>query len=141
MNKYQGFNVLADRIPTEDAITEVANMLNNSGKNRSQRRRLERSLRQIDRITTHAQERLDKSAYEEYERRVDQNFIHFFAILGLTFLEDYNWKEDDTHGQIVSLFKRVDAKIRKYAELGYDTDGLVELLEEKTGIELVPNEH
>ena len=126
---------------SDDAITKVANMINTSGKNRSQRRRLERSLGKVENILAHAQKHVDDSAYEEYQKAVDKNYMHFFACLGLTMMEDYNWKEDETHGQLVSLFKRLDKKIRKYADLGYDTDGLVKLLDEKTGIQLVPDDH
>lgn len=138
--EYKSLNVLADKKPefimTDDAVSQVADMINSSNKNRNQRRRLERTLRKIDNITSHAQDHLDKSAYKEYEKRVDKNFLHFFAILGLCMMEDYNWKEDETHGQIVSLFKRMEKKINKYADMGYSTEDLIKLLDEKTGIEL-----
>ena len=128
---------------SDDCIKGVANMINASGQNRSQRRRLEKSLGRVENIMEHTQKHLDRSAYAEYQKAVDKNFIHFFAILGLTMIEDYNWREspDNDHGQITSLFQRVDKKIKKYSEMGYTTEDLVKLLDEQTGIVLVADKH
>lgn len=145
MGKYQSLNVLNLKIKndymTDDCIQNVANMINASGQNRSQRRRLEKTLGKVETIMEHTQKHVDTSAYKEYQKAVDQNFLHFFAILGLTMIEDYFWKEteDNEHGQITSLFQRLDKKIKKYAELGYSTEDLIKLLDEKTGILLVPD--
>ena len=147
MGKYQSLNILNIKnrkdYMSDDCIQDVANMINASGQNRSQRRRLEKTLGKVETIMEHTQSRVDRSAYSEYQRAVDQNFLHFFAILGLTMLEDYRWEEteDNDHGQITSLFQRVDKKIKKYAEMGYTTEELVGLLDEKTGILLVPDSH
>lgn len=126
---------------SEDSITQVANMINAKGGNRNQRRRLERRLTKVENITYYAQKRLDKSAYAEYQRRVEQNYVHFFACLGLCMIEDYHWNEkaENDHGQISSLFERVNKTIVKYADEGLETKDLIELLEQKTGIELVPD--
>lgn len=132
-------NVLNPKfVNTDDAISEVAAMINNSGQNRSQRRRLERALRKTNNIYSHAQEKLDRSAFREYERVAEKDMVHFFAILGIVFVDDYKWKEDDTHNQIESLFRRMSSKIEYFANQGMTTDDIVKLLEDKTGIVLVP---
>ena len=132
-------NVLNPKfVNTDDAISEVAAMINNSGKNRNQRRRLERALRKTENIVTHAQNRLDQSAFREYEKIAEKDMVHFFAILGIVFVDDYKWKEDDTHNQIESLFRRMSSKIDYFANHGMTTDDIVKLLEDKTGIVLVP---
>ena len=132
-------NVLNPKfVNTDDAISEVAAMINNSGKNRNQRRRLERALRKTENIVTHAQNRLDQSAFREYEKIAEKDMVHFFAILGIVFVDDYKWKEDDTHNQIESLFRRMSSKIEYFANQGMTTDDIVKLLEDKTGIVLVP---
>lgn len=132
-------NVLNPKfVNTDDAISEVAAMINNSGKNRNQRRRLERALRKTENIVTHAQNRLDQSAFREYEKVAEKDMVHFFAILGIVFVDDYKWKEDDTHNQIESLFRRMSSKIEYFANQGMTTDDIVKLLEDKTGIVLVP---
>lgn len=132
-------NVLNPKfVNTDDAISEVAAMINNSGKNRNQRRRLERALRKTENIVTHAQDRLDQSAFREYEKIAEKDMVHFFAILGIVFVDDYKWKEDDTHNQIESLFRRMSSKIEYFANQGMTTDDIVKLLEDKTGIVLVP---
>ena len=82
-----------------------------------------------------------RSAYEQYQKAVDKNFLHFYAILALTMKEDYMWREDDTHDQISSLLERVDKKINKYAKMGYTTEDIVKLVEEKTEIVLMADEH
>lgn len=132
-------NVLNPKyINTDDAISEVAAMINNSGQNRNQRRRLERALRKTENIVTHAQNRLDQSAFREYEKIAEKDMVHFFAILGIVFVDDYKWKEDDNHNQIESLFRRMSNKIDYFANQGMTTDDIVKLLEDKTGIVLVP---
>lgn len=145
MQKYQSLNVLSQKmssdITSDDAVQQVANMINASGVNRSQRKRLERSLRKTSNIMSHVQERVDKTAFKEYQKAVDMNYTHFFACMALTMLEDYNWKEnpDNEHGQISSLMERVNKKINKYASMGYSTEDICDLVEEKTGIRLVPD--
>lgn len=147
MGKYQSLNVLSQKkssdYMSDDAIRDVANMLHASGANRSQRRRLERSLGQVETIMNHVQSRVDRSAYKEYMKELDKNYVHFFACLGLCMIEQYHWNEteDNDHGQISSLIERVDKTIRKYAEMGYETEDIVKVLEEKTGILLVPDVH
>lgn len=145
--KYESLNVLSQKKPSEymsdDCIQDVANMLKSKGGNRSQRRRLEKSLGRVETVLSHVQKRVDDSAYREYQKAVDKNYVHFFSCLALTMIEDYGWKEteDNEHGQITSLLERVDKKIKKYAELGYTTEDLTHKLDEMTGILLVPDEH
>lgn len=148
MGKYDSLsrlNVLADRKASEymsdDCIADVANLLKAKGGNRSQRRRLEKSLGKVETIYKHAQKRVDDSAYKEYQRCVDMNYLHFFAVLALVAKEDYKWLEDDRHDQISSLLERVDKKIKKYANAGYETEDLMKLVEEEIGIVLVPEQH
>ena len=145
--KYESLNVLSQKKPSEymsdDCIQDVANMLKSKGGNRSQRRRLEKSLGKVETVLSHVQKRVDNSAYKEYQKAVDKDYVHFFSCLALTMIEDYGWKEteDNEHGQITSLLERVDRKIRKYSDLGYTTEDLTHKLDEITGILLVPDEH
>ena len=134
MNKYSSLNVLNRKnYMTDDVIGDVANIINAKGGNRSQRRRLEKSLGKVETIMAHAQKHLDYKAYEEYQK----------ACLGMTMIEDYNWKEseDNEHGQVMSLFERVNKKIVKYSNMGYNTEDIVDRLEEVTGIKLIPDAH
>lgn len=124
-----------------DTIDQVAAMINSKATNRSQRRRLEKSLKRVNTIYNHVQNRVDRSAYNQYQKAVDENFLHFYSILALTMKEDYHWREDETHDQISSLLERVDNKIKKYAKKGYDTKNLVNLVEENCDIKLIPDNH
>lgn len=124
-----------------DTIDQVAAMINSKATNRSQRRRLEKSLKRVNTIYNHVQNRVDRSAYTQYQKAVDENFLHFYSILALTMKEDYHWREDETHDQISSLLERVDNKIKKYAEKGYNTKNLVDLVEENCDIKLIPDNH
>ena len=145
--KYESLNVLKQKSISEymsdDCIQDVANLLKSKGGNRSQRRRLEKSLNKVENVLSHAQRRVDDSAYREYQKAVDRNYVHFFSCLALTMIEDYGWQEteDNDHGQITSLLERVDKKIKKYADLGYTTEDLTKKLDDMTGILLVPDEH
>ena len=87
------------------------------------------------------QNRVDRSAYTQYQKAVDENFLHFYSILALTMKEDYHWREDETHDQISSLLERIDNKIKKYAEKGYTTEDLVKLLNETCDIQLISDNH
>lgn len=64
--KYQRLNVLSQTnrdYMSDDCIQQVANMINASGSNRSQRKRLERALNKVENIYSHAQKRVDRTAY------------------------------------------------------------------------------
>lgn len=144
MGNYQSLNVLSAKntsdFMSDDAIATVAQMINTSGANRSQRRRLEKSLKRVETIRTYAQKHLDDSAYKQYARAVDTNFCHFFAVLAITMDEDYKWQENEKKNQISSLLERVGKKLDKYANMGYDTDDLLKLVEERYDMILVPKE-
>ena len=139
MNIFEKANLAKDL--NMDSIDKVAAMINTKTTNRGQRRRLEKTLKRIHKIYKYVQERVYRSAYEQYQKAVDKNFLHFYAILALTMKEDYMWREDDTHDQISSLLERVDKKINKYAKMGYTTEDIVKLVEEKTEIVLMADEH
>lgn len=124
-----------------DTVDQVAAMINAKTTNRSQRRRLEKSLKRVNTIYSHVQNRVDRSAYTQYQKAVDENFLHFYSILALTMKEDYHWREDETHDQISSLLEKVDNKINKYAEKGYNTKDLVKLLDETCDIKLIADAH
>ena len=124
-----------------DTVDQVAAMINAKTTNRSQRRRLEKSLKRVNTIYSHVQNRVDRSVYTQYQKAVDENFLHFYSILALTMKEDYHWREDETHDQISSLLEKVDNKINKYAEKGYNTKDLVKLLDETCDIKLIADTH
>ena len=140
-------NVLND-ITSDDAVAQVARMIDNSGANRKERRRLERDLGKVENIVAHTQARVDKSAYKEYEKQVeeknkefqkclDSNFLHFMSCLAMTMYEDYRWREDKQHDQISSLLERVINTMEKYARRGYSTEAIVKMVDEKLDIQLV----
>lgn len=139
LNVFEKANIAKDL--NMDTVDQVAAMINSKTTNRSQRRRLEKSLKRVNTIYSHVQNRVDRSAYKEYQKAVDENFLHFYSILALTMKEDYHWREDETHDQISSLLERIDNKIKKYAEKGYTTEDLVKLLNETCDIQLISDNH
>ena len=142
-NKYQSLNVLNNRSllnsMDNDAIAEVASMINASG-SRSQRRRLEKTLNKTERILAKCEQSARDRADKQLDIRADSNFMYIFACVGLTLNEDYHWKEDpdQDHGQLTSFFERLTKKMEKYSEMGMSTDDIIKLLDERTGIELIP---
>lgn len=149
-NNYQGLNVLNNKtrsampdITNIDTIDEVANMIKSSGASRGERRRLEKALAKTNKLSAKAlqkaQSKVNMKAYEEYREIAELDFVHFNAILGLVMCEDYHWKEKDSeeHGQLFSLFDRIQAKMKKYNKLGYSTKQVCERFEEVSGIMLM----
>ena len=144
-NNYQGLNVLSNQsrknldIANIDTIDEVANMIKSSGASRGERRRLEKALAKTNKLSAKAlkkaQEKVNYEAYEEYKDITDLDFVHFNAILGLVMCDDYHWKEDGLdHGQITSLFERIQTKMAKYNNLKKSTEDICKELYQKTGI-------
>lgn len=146
-NKYQSLNVLNYKkhansengyLLADDAINELAGMLDASG-NRKSRRKIEKVLSKTAKIQERADARANKRAYSKIEERVDEDFMYIFGIIGITMYEDYHWKEteDNEHGQITSLYERLTKKMEKYTEMGYSTEDILNHLDELTGIRLV----
>ena len=144
MNTQIPVNVLSNNArEKEDTINQLASIIKSSGCNRSQRRRFEKALKKTENITAQVQKNVNTKAYKEYQDAVDRDYVHFFACLGLTMMESYHWQEseDNDHGQITSLFERVNKTIQKYSDMGYSTEDIVNLLDERTGIRLVTEAH
>ena len=137
------FNVFYNEtLSQQDTIDQVAAMINSSGYNRGQRRRLEKALGRTNKLSQKCQNKIGNRIYKEYQDTVDKNFVHFFSILALVLDEDYHWKEDESHDQISSMLERVGNKLNKYSsEKGYTTENLMKLVEDRLGIVLVPEEH
>ena len=80
--KYQTLNVLnmpkLDPFADRDSIAEVASMINASG-NRSQRKRLERTLNKTQRILNKCEKASKERADKELDIMVDSNFMYIFA--------------------------------------------------------------
>lgn len=146
--KNQCLNVLANSPKSDDfmsdkAISELASMINAAGRNRAERKRLQRTLRKTENIRRAVQQNVDMSAYREFSKVVDKNFTHFFACLGILMHDKYHWNEsgDQDHGQIISLFERLNRLIDKYADMGYSTQDICNELYEKTGIQLMMDDN
>lgn len=139
MGKYQSLNVLNQnslkREISGDAVDQVAAMINGSSKNRSQRRRLEKQLGKVANIYSHVQSHVDKSAYKEYQKCVDDDFRRFFAILGIVMKKKYDWKEDENNEQISELFNYINESLIEYKE--YNVDEVCDLCDKETGLTLV----
>lgn len=132
-------NSFRNKIMEQDVIDSVANMINSSGANRAQRRRLEKGLARANKLSEKAQKKLDYSAYNKYKAITDKDYVHFNAVLALVMYEDYRWKEDPDaeHGQITSLMERIQKKMRKLKDKGYETEDIVNRVYELTGIQLI----
>jgi hypothetical protein len=142
MGNYQNLNVLnlkkRNDYMSDDAVTDVANLISSSGCNRSQRRKIARDLGKVETIMAHTQKRLDRSMLTEYQTLLDKDMVHFCCGLAITLMDRYKWKEDDTHDQISSMIESVTKTLEKYANMGYTTEDMAELVEERTGIQLIP---
>lgn len=130
-------NTYRDKFLEQDTIDTVANMINTSGANRAQRRRLEKSLAKTNKLSAKVHDKIEHKIYNKYKDITDEDFTHFNAILALVMYEDYRWREDETHDQITSLLERFQHKMQKYKDLNYTTDKVCKEVEELTGIVLI----
>jgi hypothetical protein len=134
-------NVLANRNFGTPATIESVNAIVNAQGNRSQRREVLKALRKSENIRSWTEKEAQKRMQMELGDRADEDLIWMVATLADTLYEDYHWKEspDNDHGQITAFIERFVKRMNKYAEDGYSTRALCEMIEEKTGIVLVPN--
>lgn len=133
--KYQSLKVLNQRNPlSEDAVTQVAAMLNNSGANRKQRRKLEKALTKTQNIMEHAQRRVDRSSFKEYQNNLDVMMVRFYSVLGIVLKSHYNFEETEDKEQISEMFETLNCYLEEYRDVSLED--LVRMCYETTGIEL-----
>lgn len=135
--KYQSLNVLnqKSKLPLdEDAVINKINAMVNASGNRSQRRKIAKSLNKTSTIAQYANERAEKKVDAKVEIRAEKDFMYIFGILGIVLGKNYHWSDE----QITSFYMRVTGKMEEYAHKGWSTDQIVYELERLTGIELVP---
>ena len=135
---YKNFNIMNYQevdITSNDAINKVAAMINNSGKNRAQRRRLEKSMGRMETILSRTQKYVDRSAFKQYQAGLDENMRRFFSVLGIVVKEKYGFKESEDDNEISTLFDYVNQYLEKYQDL--TTDEVSELCQEITDITLI----
>ena len=72
---------------------------------------------------------------------LDDDLIWLVATVAMTLKVDYRWKQtpDMEHGPITSFIERLVNRMNHYADEGYSTRAMVEMVEDETGIALVPN--
>lgn len=140
MGKYNNLNVLSSYKVEKmlssdtDAIDQVAGMINNSGANRSQRKRLEKALSKVSNIYSQAQKRVDRNAYKEYQQAVDENFRRFFSVVGIVMKTQYDWEESEEKEEISELFDKLNSYLEEYRDMS--TDDVCKICEETTGLTL-----
>ena len=133
--KYQSLNVLnKSNLLTEDAVTQVAAMLNNSGANRKQRRKLEKALTKTQSIVEHAQRRVDRSSFKEYQNNLDVMMLRFFSVLGIVLKTKYNFEETEDNEQITEMFETLNSCLEEYRNLS--AEEVAKICYDSTGIEL-----
>lgn len=138
---YAPINVLSNRNFGTPATVDSVNAFVSAQGNRSQRRQVLKALRKSETIREWTNKEANKALQRELGDRADDDLIWMVATLADTLYEDYHWKEspDNDHGQITSFIERFVKRMNSYADKGYSTRDLVEMIEEKIGITLVPN--
>lgn len=138
---YAPINVLSNKNFGTPATVDTVNAMVNSYGNRSQRRQVLKTLRKSETIRDWTNKEAQRRMERELGDRADDDLIWLIATLADTLYEDYHWKEspDNDHGQITSFIERFVKRMNSYANEGYSTRTMVEMVEEKTGIVLVPD--
>ncbi len=137
---YAPVNVLSNRGFTTATARSVDAFISSQG-NRSQRRECLKTLRKSENIRRWTEQEAQKAMRREINERSDDDLIWLIATLADTLYEDYHWKEtpENDHGQITAFLERFVKRMNCYAAKGYSTRQLVEMIDEKMGIQLVPD--
>ena len=131
------YNVLSNNNrKKQDDIEKIASIINNSGYNRSQRRRLEKS---VSRLSRKAQNKIGESLFRKYQAAADSNMRRFFSVLGIVLKDKYGFEESDDQEEISDMFDVLNEYLSEYQDL--TTDEVAEICSEKTGLILIPDEH
>lgn len=137
MGNYQSLNVLNQRkdYMSNDAVMQVANMINSSHANRKQRRSITKSLGKMENILSHTQKHIDKTAFKEYQKACDENMRRFFSVLSIVLKREYNFEESDDKEEISEMLCKLNEYLEEYKD--YTTDELTDICFEETEIKLV----
>lgn len=139
MGNYSSLNVLNQKTikdyMSDDAIQEVAMMINSKNVSESEKKRLYRSLNKIENIRKHTQANLDRSALREYESCLDEVMLRFFSVLGIVLKEKYNYEESETKEEISNMFNDLNSQLEEFR--GLTTDEVAEKCYEITGLQLI----
>ncbi len=138
---YAPLNVLSNKNFAPPGSVEAVDAMIQSRGNRSQRREALKALRKSENIRAWTEKEAQKAMRREINERADDDLIWLVATVADTLYEDYHWKEspENDHGQITAFLERFVKRMNRYAEEGYSTKQLVDIIEQKMGIELVPN--
>lgn len=137
MSKFTRLNILNQNrdYMQDNVVQEIANMINTSGGNRAQRKRLERALRKTENIQKHAQDHLNRRAYKEFQQCLDSNMTRFYAVLGIVLKNQYNFEESEDKEEISHMFDLLNTYLEEYRELS--TDEVAKICYDTTGIQLI----
>ena len=107
------------------------------------RREAAKALRKTENITAYADKRATERANKELFDKMEKDMVYFFAVLGIVMYENYHWKEteENDHGQITSLYERLNKKMQSFNAQNMSTEDIVKRLEDMTGIVLIPENH
>lgn len=129
------YNVFNGSNEHQNTIDQVASMINNSGYNRGQRRRLEKALGKTNKLSQKVQNKIGQSLYKEYQENLDSNMRRFFSVLGIVLKEKYNLEESEDKEEISEVFDLLNQYLEKYKNLS--TDEVAQICFDCTGLELV----
>lgn len=132
---YKSLNVLNQKqdFMSDDAIQNVANMINGAGFNRGQRRRLEKAMAKTQKIYEHTQDRVNDKVYKEYQTLADEHMRRFFAIMGIILVKNKGYKPDSD--ELIDVFDLFNAYLVEYQSL--TTDEVCQIAEEVTEFKII----
>lgn len=101
--------------------------------NRSQRRKILKTMAKTEKIAKYANERIRKEAGEELIQRSNDSFGYIMSMVGIILHDKYKWEDEEIGGMFTEVSERLNGK---WSE-GKSVDDVAKELLEKTGIELV----
>lgn len=130
-NKYGNYfdAILGNTIGAETVISEKIS----AAGNRSQRRKILKTMAKTETIAKYANERIRKEAGEELIQRSNDSFGYIMSMVGIILHDKYKWEDEEIGGMFTEVSERLNGK---WSE-GKSVDDVAKELLEKTGIELV----
>ena len=125
----------------QNQIDQLQSFIDTKGGNRKNRRGMEKALRKSQNMKDYYERYAQQRIHELTMENGDNDLVWLVCTVADTLYEDYHWKEspDNDHGQITAFLERFIKRMNRYANEGYSTKALVEMIEEKTGICVVPD--
>ena len=113
-------------------VDRVEELVSKAG-NRSERRKILKSLNKTTKIAEHANKKIREDANKELAERANDSFGYIMSMFGIILHDKYEWEDE----KVEEIFTEVSERLSGEWSEGKSPEDVAKELFEKTGIELV----